>query len=84
MEYTKIPKDRVGALIGKSGETKAFIERKAKVRIKVDSETGEVSISERFKSDPLHVWVARDIVSAIGRGFSPEKALMLNVSKPES
>lgn len=77
MEYTKIPKDRIGALIGKGGETRTLIERKAKVKLEVDSNTGDVTISERPNSDPLQVWIARDVVSAIGHGFSPEKAFLL-------
>jgi ribosomal RNA assembly protein len=77
MEYTKIPKDRIGALIGRSGETRVTIERKARVKLDINSDTGEVAITEGTRSDPLHVWIARDVVSAIGYGFSPEKALLL-------
>ena len=76
MEYVRISKERIGALIGRSGETKAELERKAKVKILVDSESGEVTISEN-KSDPLLTWIARDVVSAISHGFSPKKAFLL-------
>ncbi|WP_010478706.1 KH domain-containing protein [Thermococcus zilligii] len=77
-EFVKIPKERVAVLIGKKGQTKAEIERRTKTRIDVDSETGEVFITATEKTDdPLAVWKARDVVLAIGRGFSPERAFRL-------
>lgn len=77
-EYLKIPKERVGVLIGKSGETKRELEDRTKTRIEVDSESGEVFISSTDETeDPLAVWKARDVVRAIGRGFSPERAFRL-------
>ncbi len=39
MKAVRIPQDRVGVLIGKEGETKAFIERRAKVRL-IDRQGG--------------------------------------------
>lgn len=77
MEYAKIPIDRIGALIGKAGETRVKIERKASVKLTIDSKTGEVTIEEGTRSDPLQVWIARDVVTSIGYGFSPEKAMLL-------
>ncbi|MEM3411661.1 MAG: KH domain-containing protein [archaeon] len=68
-----IPLDRVGALIGKKSETKREIERKAKVKLKVDSETGAVTIV----GEPENMLVGMEIVKAIGRGFSPKVALKL-------
>ncbi|AAL81704.1 RNA-processing protein [Pyrococcus furiosus DSM 3638] len=77
-EYVKIPKERIGVLIGKKGQTKREIEKRTKTKIEVDSETGEVWItSTKETTDPLAVWKARDIVLAIGRGFSPERAFRL-------
>ncbi|MFA4645893.1 KH domain-containing protein [Pyrococcus kukulkanii] len=77
-EYVKIPKERIAVLIGKKGSTKREIERRTKTKIEVDSETGEVWItSTKETDDPLAVWKARDIVLAIGRGFSPERAFRL-------
>ncbi|BAA30678.1 KH domain-containing protein [Pyrococcus horikoshii] len=77
-EYVKIPKDRIAVLIGKKGQTKKEIEKRTKTKITIDSETGEVWItSTKETEDPLAVWKARDIVLAIGRGFSPERAFRL-------
>ncbi|MBO8174634.1 MAG: RNA-processing protein [Thermococcus sp.] len=77
-EFVRIPKERIGVLIGKKGSTKKKIEEITKTKIEVDSETGEVFISSTEKTDdPLAVWKARDVVMAIGRGFSPERAFRL-------
>ncbi|MDK2983401.1 MAG: ribosomal assembly protein [Thermococcaceae archaeon] len=77
-EFVRIPKERIGVVIGKKGETKKKIEEATKTKIEIDSRTGEVFITSTEKTDdPLAVWKARDIVLAIGRGFSPERAFRL-------
>ncbi|NJE61390.1 KH domain-containing protein [Thermococcus sp. 21S7] len=77
-EFVRIPKDRVAVVIGKKGQTKREIERRTKTKIEIDSETGEVFITATKETDdPLAVWKARDVVMAIGRGFSPERAFRL-------
>lgn len=77
-EYLKIPRERVGVVIGKKGTTKEIIEKNTQTIIEVDSESGSVSISPREDAkDPLAVWKARYIIKAVGRGFSPEIALKL-------
>jgi ribosomal RNA assembly protein len=74
----KIPKERVGALIGPEGKTKKSIEEKLSVELQIDSETGDVTLvlSEKAE-DPSLLFTAKDVVTAIGRGFSPEHALRL-------
>ncbi len=76
MRMVRIPKDRVGALIGKDGETKQDIEERTKVKLEVDSD-GEVTIDETSTDDPLMPLKVMDIVKAVGRGFAPQKALRL-------
>ncbi len=77
-EYLKIPRERVGVLIGKNGITKDEIENLTKTEIIVDSEAGSVAISPTEETeDPLSVWKARYIVKAIGRGFNPEISVKL-------
>ncbi len=77
-EFVRIPKERIAVLIGKKGKTKREIEERTGTKIEVDSETGEVFITATEKTeDPLAVWKARDVVLAIGRGFSPERAFRL-------
>ncbi|HMK54141.1 MAG TPA: KH domain-containing protein [Methanobacteriaceae archaeon] len=78
-EYLKIPRERVGVLIGTKGSTKAQVEKETQTHLEIDSEAGTVSISPTKESDdPLSVWKARYIVKAIGRGFNPDIALKLN------
>lgn len=77
-EYLKIPKERVGVLIGKDGATKEMIENLTGIKLDIDSESGSITILPTEKmEDPLAAWKARYIVKAIGRGFSPETALKL-------
>jgi len=78
--YLKIPVERAGALIGEKGGTKVELEKGTGSKIGVDGRTGEVIIemdATAGVSDPSGVLKARDIVNAIGRGFSPEKAFRL-------
>jgi len=74
----KIPKERVGVLVGPHGTIRSLIEERLNVRLKVDSDSGDVEIALSPKaSDPTALFRARDIVTAIGRGFSAEHAFKL-------
>jgi len=75
MQHVKVPADRIGVLIGEGGETMREIERRAEVRLDIDSENHSVRIEET--GDPVVGLKAPDIVRAIGRGFRPEDALAL-------
>jgi len=77
MKYLKIPKERIGVLIGHDGETKKTIEEMAQLHIEIDSVEGEVTIEEHKAKDPLLALQVEDVVRAIGRGFSPEHAMRL-------
>jgi ribosomal RNA assembly protein len=70
----KIPKDRIAVLIGKSGEIKKQIEEETLSNIFIDSKEGDVRITGE---DSLGLFSAREIIKAIGRGFSPETALLI-------
>jgi len=73
-----IPKDRVGVLIGCEGEVKKRIEQTLGVQLAISGETGVVEIAPRSENtDPISLLRAKDIATAIGRGFSPEKACLL-------
>jgi ribosomal RNA assembly protein len=74
--YARIPEDRVGVLIGPGGRTKRSIAEATGTSVEVDAEEGEVTVSGP-ETDPGAVLKARDIVLAIGRGFSPERARRL-------
>ncbi len=77
MRYLRIPKERVGVLIGKNGETKQMIEQMASVKLEIDSEEGEISLDDSQATDPVLGLKAEDVIRAIGRGFSPEHALKI-------
>ncbi|MEK6965466.1 MAG: RNA-binding protein [Thermoproteota archaeon] len=73
----RIPTDRIGVLIGKSGQVKEKIEKICHIELEIDSETGETIIRSRGKIEDIQPFKAMEIVTAIGRGFSPDNALRL-------
>jgi ribosomal RNA assembly protein len=77
MQSVRIPTERVGVLIGKNGETKSRIEKLSGVRISVDSEEGDIQIDYTHAKDPAMALSVINVVTAIGRGFSPGKAMKL-------
>ena len=77
MLYVKIPMRRIGVLIGENGETKKKLEEATGVKVEIDSEKGEVTIDEKQAEDPSNALTVQDIVKAIGRGFSEERAFRL-------
>jgi ribosomal RNA assembly protein len=76
--FVQIPKDRLGALIGPDGQVKANIENKLNVELIIDSETGDVTITLNSDAqDPSLLFRAKEVVTAIGRGFSPDRSFRL-------
>ncbi len=71
MQFVRIPEERVNVLIGRGGATKRRIESKTNCNVEVEG--NEVSV----EGDSVDEWRAKDVVHAIGRGFNPDKALML-------
>jgi ribosomal RNA assembly protein len=69
----KIPVDRVAVLIGKAGAAKKDLEQRFSVKLVIES-NGDVHISS---SDSLKVYIAEKVVKAVGRGFNPEVARLL-------
>ncbi len=75
--FVKIPKERVGILIGPEGKVKQHIEEKLQVKLDVDGE-GSITLTLSEKAtDPSLLLKAKDVVTAIGRGFAPEVAFRL-------
>jgi len=74
-ETIRIPKERIGALIGTEGKTKRKLEKLTGTRIEVDSETGTIEVES--KGNSANFLDAVNAIKAIGRGFTPEKALEL-------
>lgn len=76
--FTKIPRERIGVLIGPEGNTKKHIEKRLSVELQIESETGGVTITlAENAEDPSVLFKTKDVVTAIGRGFSPERAFRL-------
>ncbi len=73
----RIPNDRIAVLIGKSGNVKSQIERLCHVLVDIDGDTGEVLIKSQGAVEKMQPFKAIEIVTAIGRGFSPENAFTL-------
>ena len=66
-----IPKERVGVLIGEKGASKRTIEKLTSTKLTVFDEEVEIN------GESLNILTAENIIKAIGRGFSPENALLL-------
>ena len=77
MLYARIPSERLGVLIGPEGATKRRLQQSTGTHIAVDSVTGEVTIDEAGAPDPVLALKARDIVQAMARGFSEDRAFRL-------
>ena len=73
----RIPEDRIGVLIGKSGNIKSEIEKKCSVSLEIGSDSGEIHIHGSGDITDIQPFKAMEIITAIGRGFSPNKAMML-------
>jgi ribosomal RNA assembly protein len=74
----RIPAERVGVLVGPEGVTKKNIETKLSVELQIESETGGVTITlAKDATDPSLLFKAKDVITALGRGFSPEHAFRL-------
>lgn len=71
----KVPQDRIGAVIGRNGDTKKEIEKRAGVELSINSDLGDVSVSQ--KGDAVLAHQSLSVLHAIARGFSPEKATLL-------
>jgi len=73
IQEVKIAGNRVGVLIGKGGATKKELEAKTNTTITIDSKEGLVKV-EGSDENTVSLLRAVEIVNAINRGFSPERA----------
>ncbi len=73
----RVPNDRIAVLIGKSGNVKLKIEKLCYISLDINGDTGEVLIKSQGNVGKIQPFKAVEIVTAIGRGFSPENALTL-------
>ena len=76
--FVRIPKERVGVLIGPDGKVKHDVEERLQVKLEIESEAGGVEINlDEKATDPSVLFRAKDVVTAVGRGFSPDQAFRL-------
>ena len=76
--FVRIPKERVGVLIGSDGKVKRDVEERLQVKLEIESEAGGVEINlDEKATDPSVLFRAKDVVTAVGRGFSPDQAFRL-------
>jgi ribosomal RNA assembly protein len=75
----KVPRDRIGVIIGKNGKIKGEIQDKCKVLIEIDSKTGDAIISSQSEpmSTRMEPFKAVEVITAISKGFSPRRAYRL-------
>lgn len=70
----KVPKDRVAIFIGEKGSMKKQLDDELDVKLDVDSREGEITV---LSKDSLKLYIAKDVLKAIARGFNPEIATLL-------
>lgn len=75
----KVAKDRIGAIVGKKGSVKLEIESKCNVKLNIDGESGDVSVELKNNdaSFDIGIFKATEIITAISKGFSPERSYNL-------
>ena len=78
-QVVRVPRDRIGVIIGKNGKVKGQIQDKCNVLIEIDSKTGDAIISSQPKemSSQMEPFKAVEVITAISRGFSPRRAYRL-------
>lgn len=70
IEIVNIPEERKAVLIGKKGLVKKELEQKTNTRINIREQV-------EIEGDVLNIIKVKEIIKAIGRGFTPEKAFKL-------
>lgn len=74
-QFIKVPKERIAVIIGPNGSVKKQIEETSKITLEINSDDGRVEI--KTEEDPIAALKAVEVIKAVARGFSPEKAFEL-------
>ncbi|OPX75355.1 MAG: polynucleotide phosphorylase/polyadenylase [Methanoregulaceae archaeon PtaB.Bin152] len=74
MQELKVAGNRIGVLIGKGGLIKKELEEKTGTVISIDSQEGIVRVEGE---DAVPFLRAVEVIQAVNRGFSPERAFRL-------
>ncbi len=72
-EEIKIPRDRIPILIGKKGSVKKNLQFTLGINLTINDD-GVILIKS---TDSLNIYIAKQILKAIGRGFNPVIAMQL-------
>lgn len=76
--YVKIPVERIGAVIGKGGETLKKLMEATKTLITINEIDGIIVIEPASPyTRPIDLMKAQDVIKAIGYGFAPDRAFRL-------
>jgi ribosomal RNA assembly protein len=70
----KVPKERIGVIIGQDGMVKQSLQEHSHLKMHVDSQEGLVTLEGE---DSIALYAARQVIKAIARGFNPEIAQLL-------
>lgn len=70
----RVPKDRVGVIIGTKGEMKRALQEHAGIHLAIDSDEGLVTLTGE---DSVKLFSAQESIKAIARGFNPDIAQLL-------
>ncbi len=76
-ETLTVPKERIGAVIGKKGKVKKRLETIGDVKISINSDTGEIKIKGGKNTDPITFSRIVKVIRAIGKGFDYDTAKKL-------
>ncbi|MBI4168192.1 MAG: RNA-processing protein [Candidatus Aenigmarchaeota archaeon] len=71
IELIRLPEERKAVAIGKNAAVKKQIEKLTETEITIDDDV-------RIQGEPVGVMDAKNIITAIGRGFSPDTAMKLS------
>ena len=70
-EELLIPQERIAVLIGPDGKAKKQIEKAGNIKLQINAKEGNVKI---IAEDSIALWLGRQVIEAIGRGFNPTTA----------
>lgn len=74
VQEVKVSGNRIAVIIGKGGSIKRTIEERTETHLVIDSKEGTVTIEGE---DPVNVIRTVEVIRAINRGFSPDRAFVL-------
>ncbi|MGQ9514159.1 MAG: KH domain-containing protein [Thermoproteota archaeon] len=75
----RVPVGRIGVIVGKNGAMKNKLESLFKVKLIIDGSTGDIYIKfNPSLTNQIEIEKLRNVLNAIGVGFSPPKALRLS------